>query len=281
MRQLLLGTLLALPILALQPQGGSFDRTLNVTGAVDLTADTHAGGITVRSGDASTVRIHATIRVNQDRAGADIADRIHAIESNPPIQQTGNTIHINRIEDESVRRQLSIAYEITMPANGKLHARTGSGGMKVEGIHGPVDAATGSGSVDVARIASEVRVRTGSGRIALDSIQGKVQAETGSGSIDARAVTGPSTVHTGSGALRLEQTAAGPVEAHTGSGSVDIHLPAAGGFELRARTGSGQILVSQPITANGSTNKHEIRGQVHGGGPLVDVSTGSGRIKID
>jgi hypothetical protein len=281
MRQLLLGTAIALPLLALQPQGGSFDRTLNVTGPVDLTADTHAGSITVHPGDASTVRIHASIRVNHDSAAADVAARIHSIETNPPIQQTGNIIRINRIEDEALRRQISIAYEISMPANGKLHARTGSGAMKVEGIQGPVDAATGSGSVDAARIGSEVRVRTGSGRITIDSIQGKVQADTGSGSIEARAVAGPGTLHTGSGSLRLEQTAAGPVQAHTGSGTVDIHLPAAAGFELRARTGSGQISVSQPVTASGSMNKHEIHGQVRGGGPLVDVSTGSGRINIE
>lgn len=108
-----------------------------------------------------------------------------------------------------------------------------------------------------------------------------MQADTGSGSIEAHAVTGPSTLHTGSSSLRLEQTAAGAVGTHTGSGSVEVHLAAAGGFELHARTGSGQISVSQPITASAGRNKHEIRGQVRGGGPPVNVSTGSGRIRIE
>jgi hypothetical protein len=39
--------------------------------------------------------------------------------------------------------------------------------------------------------------------------------------------------------------------------------------------------VSQPITVSGSMDKREIRGQIRGGGPLVDVSTGSGGIRIE
>jgi DUF4097 and DUF4098 domain-containing protein YvlB len=267
--------------MGLQPQGGSFDRILNVNGTADLTVETHAGAITVRSGETSAVRIHATIRVNHERAAADLAERIHGIESNPPIQQTGNTIRIARIEDESLRRQLSISYEINMPAAGNLHARTGSGSLNIEGIHGPVDASSGSGHITAAHIGGEVRIRTGSGAMTLDSIQGKLQAETGSGSIEARAITGPSTLETGSGAVRLEQTVAGPVKARTGSGGIEVRLPGAGGFDLHARTGSGRVSVSQPITVSGSMDKREIRGQIRGGGPLVDVSTGSGAIKIE
>jgi hypothetical protein len=279
MKTFLAVTILLFPLLA-QQREGSFDRTLNVNGPVDLDVETHAGRITVRSGDAATVRIHGVIRAN-DRASGDIEQQIRQIESKPPVEQTGNTIRITRLADESVRRHLSISYEITTPAASKLRSRTGSGGVTVEGIKGPVDAASGSGSVAITHIGDEVRAHTGSGRIDLDGIRGKVDAQTGSGSIHAREVTGPSVLRTGSGSLHLDQTAAGPVKAHTGSGSVEVHLPGTAGFELHARTGSGGVHVDQPITVSGNVNGHNLRGLVRGGGPLVEVSTGSGPVRID
>src|ERR1700739_4703219 len=45
-------------------QEGHFDRTLSVTGAVDLTVQTGSGNIAVKPGDSSKVEIRATIRAD-------------------------------------------------------------------------------------------------------------------------------------------------------------------------------------------------------------------------
>ena len=275
---------LAFAMLAFQAAGadqeGSFDRTLDVTGAVDLDIQNSSGRIAVRPGDASSVRIHAVIRVHDDFLHGDEA-RIREIEAKPPIQQTGNSIRITPPPDDWVRRHVSISYDLTVPAQSRLRARTGSGSESVEGIHGPVDLDTGSGSVTVARVDEEVRIRTGSGRIELDTLKGKVDAHTGSGSIQGSAITGPISAHTGSGSVRLEQTAAGPLEAHTGSGGVNVRLPSDAAFDLYAHTGSGHVYVDHPITVRGSVGGREVQGKVKGGGPLVDVRTGSGSVRVE
>jgi hypothetical protein len=275
---------LALAVLAFQAPAaereGSFDRTLNVTGAVDLNVETGSGRIEVRSGDTSSVRIHGTIRAHDEFFHGDGA-RIHDIETNPPISQNGNTIRISMPADEWVRRHVSISYELVVPQQSKVNARTGSGSESVEDIHGPVELQTGSGSVKVARVEGEVRIQTGSGRIELDSVKGKVDAHTGSGSIEGSGIGGPINAHTGSGSLRLEQTAAGPLEAHTGSGGVNVRLPADASFDLYAHTGSGHVYVDHPITVHGNLGGHEIQGKVKGGGALVDVRTGSGSVRIE
>ncbi len=259
---------------------GSFERTLTVTGAVDLDVQTSSGRIEVRPGDSGSVRIHALIRAHDDFSGGNEA-RIHEIESNPPIQQSGNTIRITPPTDEWLRRYASISYELVVPQQSRLRARTGSGSESVEGIHGPLDLDTGSGSVTVTRVDDEVRVRTGSGRIELDSVHGKVDASTGSGSIQGAGLAGAVTAHTGSGSVRLEQTGTGPIEAHTGSGSVHVRLPSEAAFDLYAHTGSGHVTVDHPITMQGSVGGHEIQGKVKGGGMLVDVRTGSGSVNIE
>jgi len=259
---------------------GSYDRTLTVNGAVDLHVETASGRIEVRPGSGSSVRIHAEIRTHEDFFRTD-QPRIQEIENNPPIEQTGNTIRISAPKDDWLRRHISISYELEVPPQTQLRARTGSGSEQVEGIHGPVDLETGSGSVRVARIDDEVRVHTGSGRIELDTLKGKVDAQTGSGSIEGTSIAGPISAHTGSGSVRLEQTAAGPLEAHTGSGGVDVRLPADAAFDLYAHTGSGRVYVDRPITVQGNMGGHEIQGKVKGGGPLVDVRTGSGSVRVE
>jgi hypothetical protein len=53
-----------------------------------------------------------------------------------------------------------------------------------------------------------------------------------------------------------------------------------GGFELNVHTGSGGINSELPITMQGSFGKRELKGTVRGGGPQVEVSTGSGDVEI-
>ena len=148
---------LALQSAAAQREG-SFDRTLTVSGAVDLNVETGSGRIEVRPGETTSVRIHGVIRAHDEFFRGD-GDRIHEIETNPPISQTGNSIRISMPQDEWLRRHVSISYELVVPRETRLRARTGSGSENVEGIHGPVELETGSGSVTVARVDDEVRIQ--------------------------------------------------------------------------------------------------------------------------
>ncbi len=161
MRLLLLCAFLA-PVLA---QDLPFDRNLPVTGPVDLDVRTGAGRIQVRAGDATTVRIHGIIHPHNGWTGD-----LHALASNPPITQQGNTIRIGPIPDEEMARHVGISYEIVTPATTKLRAHTGAGAQIIEGLRGPVDATTGAGAMDISRIGGEVRAHTGSGRVTLDAI---------------------------------------------------------------------------------------------------------------
>lgn len=273
-----------LPALALATDGrGSFDRTLKVSGTVDLEIETGSGAIEVRKGDSASVVIHATIHVNgRGLSQRDIDARIHAIETNPPIEQSGNTVRVGQNLDRELRKYISINYEVITPGDSRLRAHTGSGHVRVEDLKGAVDATTGSGSVTMARLGSEARARTGSGKIELDEISGRVDAHTGSGGIRGGRISGAIVADTGSGSVELEQTNAASIEAHTGSGGVTIRVPAQAAFDLRAHTGSGSITVEHPMTVSGTISHHDLQAKVGGGGSArVDVHTGSGSIRIE
>src|SRR5580700_4598702 len=86
---ILAATLAAVPASAREE--GHFDRTLTVSGAADLDVQTGSGSIKVRQGEPGKVEIHGTIRASSGWHMGDVERRIQAIESNPPIEQSGNT----------------------------------------------------------------------------------------------------------------------------------------------------------------------------------------------
>jgi len=294
---------------------GNFERTLHVSGTVDLQIDTGSGSIHVRTGDSSEVRVTGHIRSNDWMDSG--AERVKKLESNPPIQQSGNDIRIGHIDDPDLRRNISISYEVVVPASTQLRANTGSGSQEISGISGSLEANTGSGSLKISSIGSSVRAHSGSGSIDVDRAGGSVVVRTGSGSIHATGVAGGFDGETGSGHLTLEQTSPGSVRAetgsggldlhnvhgslqaqagsgnihaegeasggwmvHTGSGSVELRLPQNASFDLDAHTGSGSINLNHPVTVEGSIGKKDVHGKVGGGGVPVNVQTGSGNIEI-
>lgn len=295
---------------------GSFERTLEVTAPVNLEIETGAGGIRVFTGSSSQVHVTGHIRASNWFRSAD--EDIRKLESNPPIQQSGNDIRIGHIDDPELRRNVSISYEVTVPPNTQLRSSTGSGSQEISGISGPLEATTGSGGIKISNIRASVRAHAGSGNIQMSNITGSVLAHTGSGSIHATEVAGGFDGETGSGHLVLEQSAPGSVRAetgsgglelhnlhgslraqtgsgtiqadgeatgawvvHTGSGSVQLRIPQNASFDLNAHTGSGSISLNHPVTVEGSIGRKEVHGKVRGGGVPIDVKTGSGSIRID
>lgn len=259
---------------------GSFERTLTVTGAVKLEVQTGSGSIQVRTGEPGRVQVKATIRARADDENT-AEEKVRELEANPPIDQDGNLIRIGRIEEKWLKKNVSISYELVVPADTSLKSATGSGSQEISGVRGPVRVTTGSGNITLSEIGDEVRATTGSGNIEIGSVAGDVRATTGSGSITAGAVGGAFEATTGSGSVRVTQTVAADIEVQTGSGGVRVALPAEGGYDLYARTGSGSIETDFSITVQGTIRRNRLRGVIRGGGHTLRLRTGSGSIHIE
>lgn len=281
------------------PQG-QFEKTLQVNGPVDLEVLTHSGNITVRAGSSGSVFIRGKISVGDRWFEGRRENDVHEIEQNPPIHQSGNSIRIDYVNV----RNISIDYEISVPADAAIRTRSGSGDQTVEGTKGNVDVQTGSGNVQLARLTGEIHMQTGSGDVRArqvvgtvhggtgsgdveveESGPGNIDLRTGSGGINARGVQGGFRGDTGSGDVTAEGAQSGPWEIHTGSGNVHVRLPSNAAFDADINTSSGSIDVGAPIemTVQGRVQetRRSIHGKVRGGGQLLQVRTGSGDIHID
>jgi len=285
---------------ALGPQG-TFDRTLTVSGPVDLEVLTHSGDVKVHADSSSSqVVIHGKIYVGDHWLMGRRDDDVHAIQQNPPIRQDGNSIHIDYVNV----RNISIDYDVSVPADTTVRTRSGSGDQEIRGTHGNVDVQTGSGDVRLASLTGEIHLQTGSGDVRAHEVSGSVRGGTGSGDVEveetgpgdidlhtgsggitARGVQGGFHSQTGSGDITAEGTQSGAWELHTGSGNVHVHLPSNAAFDADISTSSGSVDVGAPIEMTvqgriGDVHK-SIHGKVRGGGPLLRVRTGSGDIHIE
>jgi DUF4097 and DUF4098 domain-containing protein YvlB len=291
--------LLLVPAFAFGRAEQSFDRSLNISGATSLDLTTGSGSVSIKTGGANQVVIHGTVRSSNDWWGGDADNMVRTVASNPPIEQSGNSIRVGHNLPEDARRHVSISYEITVPPDTTLAVNTGSGEISVAGVRASAKLHTGSGSIRASDLGPQSRMETGSGSIHASSVaapmyastgsgsiqadltgSGAVEVRTGSGGIDVRGVNGGLLGRTGSGHISADGSVKGPWQLHTGSGGVRIALGSSGGFELNVHTGSGSIHSDLPITVQGTLNKRELRGAVRGGGPEVEISTGSGDVEL-
>lgn len=302
LRNILLAAATGLLATAAFAADSSFERALTVSSNPQLSVYTGSGFIHVSPGSDSEVHIMAHVHANRGWFdNHDVDARIQQIVANPPIQQNGNIVIIGSHDhnDNSLFRNISIDYDIKTPKSTTLKADTGSGDLRISDIDGTVSAESGSGNVDIHNIGPNARLGSGSGNIRADGIRGGASLETGSGDIelrqqaagDVKAQTGSGSIHihefhgglragTGSGDITVDGMPSADWRLDTGSGSVHLNVGSSARFALNAETGSGSVHVEQPLTMQGSINKHHIMGTVNGGGPTIKAETGSGDITI-
>ena len=288
----------AAPIAFQTAAEGTFELEFDVTGAVELEVSTGSGDVTVRRGGNGSVQVAGTIHVS--RRADDPAGALRSIQATPPIEQNGNRIVIGRNSDEDreLMRNVSISYEITVPADTGLQTRSGSGDQDIMDVAGPVEVTSGSGDIEFSNIDGDVEARTGSGDITAERIAGSLQSQTGSGEIEveqsgpgdvaistgsgdieARDIRGGLSASSGSGDIEVDGEPTDDWSVSASSGGITLDLPAQFGFDLDAETSSGSISMDQPIT-NQNTRRNRLSGQVNGGGVQIRLRTSSGSIRI-
>lgn len=287
-RTLALSALLLPATLALAD--ADFNRTLNVAGAPDLYISDGSGTIRITEGSSDRIEIHGHVHAGGNWngfGGSNREEQVKRIAANPPITQEGNAVHVGDRGDRSLLNNISIDYDIKVPAQAALNLHTGSGDVSVDHVGRFLAADTGSGSVRAHGIHGEAELRTGSGDIELEqTAAGDVSAKTGSGSVRVRGLNGGLSASTGSGDIDAAGHLSGAARLSTGSGSVRLHLPPDSRFNLDAATSSGSVRVNFPNASHegdpihDEASRHRFNGPINGGGPTVQVHTSSGDIEV-
>ena len=278
-----------------------FNKTESIAPEGKVKVSNISGDIWVRTWDKAEVQINA---LKWSRASSMEKAKDNAALVKIEVNKVGDGLEILTKYPEGHHKNLNVSvnYELMIPAKGSLAASTVSGDVKVEKIGGTLKAATVSGDVTVNGAAKGVDARTVSGDVTvsdvvgdayLNTVSGDVKADRIAGSIEAETISGEAelmdvsqaralTIKVLSGNInyvgKLNKDGRYTFKSH--SGDVNVTIPADSAFDLSSETFSGDITTDFKVAVSGRISKKELNGTVNGGGAELNLKSFSGDIKL-
>lgn len=125
--------------------------------------------------------------------------------------------------------------------------------------------------LDATNVNGDVEIRGLASRVEATTVNGSIEIET-DGSARATTVNGGITARLG----RID----GALEFTTVNGSVDLTLPRSTSADVEMSTVNGSIETDFPITIRGRWGPRSARGEIGDGGPMLEVTTVNGSIRL-
>jgi len=175
-------------------------------------------------------------------------------------------VHVPNSWGIHISSHRGVRIEVQVPPDTALDLHSGDGHIRVDGTAGQAKLDTGDGHIEVRNFNGALNAHTGDGHMTIDAVLTDLNLRTGDGHIDLTVRPG-SKMNTG-------------WVIHTSDGRVQARLPQDFAAEIYAHTGDGHIQFDMPVTVNGAIERSRIRGKINGGGPLLEITTGDGSIRI-
>jgi DUF4097 and DUF4098 domain-containing protein YvlB len=164
--------------------------------------------------------------------------------------------------------------------------------VEIRTVNGAVSVAgTDSGEVRVSD-PSRAAIRNENGRVIVtgDAVNGgairievpchaALDLVTSNGAVRVSGVTGPMTLTTSNGAIVVEDAGTSEIHAHTSNGSIEIGVALRAGASISARTSNGRIHSDMEVVRQ-HFGESFLEGKIGGGGPLLELRTSNGPIRI-
>ncbi len=269
---------------------------LTADGAVSL--ENFNGGIEIFGWDQNSVEVnatkHAATKELLDALKIDVSAgsgsvRIRSIR--PSASWHGNvgvqyTLHVPRHVQLDTVSSSNGAIRVEQ-IDGPAHLKTSNGAIRVFQVHGEVEARTSNGGIEVRELDGNGNLHTSNGSIRADAAHGSFEAQTSNGGIEATLVDAatnwPVRVHSSNG--RVELTLKGArlpdVRAGSSNSSVTLRLPEQANARVHASTSHSSITSDFPVLTGGrEARRHEVDGTIGTGGPMIELDTSNGSIKI-
>jgi len=182
--------------------------------------------------------------------------------------------------------------------NGKIDGTTSGGNIHFENSKSDdAEITTSGGNIDAKNCEGKLRLTTSGGSLHLNELKGNIKAVTSGGSVNGKNVSGELSTHTSGGNVHLEEMSCS-LETSTSGGNIDVSIKEIGKY-VRINNSGGNIDLELPkgkavnldLSADriktdqldnfsGKMEEDKVEGKLNGGGALVKVDAGSGRIHL-
>jgi DUF4097 and DUF4098 domain-containing protein YvlB len=242
--------------------GGHFNRDFHYSYPMatngKLSVESFNGSIEVSGWDQDTVDISGTKQGPTQEA----ADQLEV-----SVDHSANAVSIRVLRPSVRRNNLGARFVIKVPRHAVIDRLASSNGAirTTDGV-GPARLHTSNGAIQVSGLAGPLEAHTSNGRITADlvSADGPVRVETSNGSVE----------------VGLPSHFDEEVRAHTSNGSITLRAPATLNARVSARTSNGKITSDLDLRTSGEISRTRMEGVVGAGGPLIELTTSNGGIRI-
>lgn len=252
--------LLCFSLLSLSAFAEEWNKSYQVGSNPSLHVDTNDASIEVTQG------VSKTIAVRVISEGIGIGNTGVRVTERQDGDKVDLQVHVPNDWGFRISMHRGVQVQVQVPVQTTLDLHSGDGHISVNGVSSQARLDTGDGHISVQNFNGGLKAHTGDGHMSIDGVFTNIDLRTGDGHIDL-------TVRPGS------KMASGWL-IHTSDGRVEARLPQDFAAEIYAQTGDGHIQLDLPVTVNGSIERSRIRGKLNGGGPLLEISTGDGSIRI-
>lgn len=221
------------------------------------------------------------------------------------ITPSADSIYVRTVRPSERRGNMGARYVVKVPrrielerivsSNGTIRVtdvegaarlKTSNGSVRAMHLAGNLEAQTSNGAIEVENLEGSASLRTSNGRVRAEGVQGALDASTSNGGISARIrkpdPSRPIKLGTSNGGvdLTLEAPLTSDVHATTSNGGITVHLPGSLAARVRAHTSNASISTDFEVKTQGALSKHHLEGAIGSGGPLLDLSTSNGSIRL-
>jgi DUF4097 and DUF4098 domain-containing protein YvlB len=271
--------------------------------AGSVTVETFNGSIELMGWEQNTVEVNATKYASTESAMRDIRIDVDA---------TSGSVRIRASRPTDVFRHGGTRFSIRVPHKTLLEMiSTSNGHIRVEDVEGRTHLRTSNGAIRISRLKGDLDARTSNGAIEADSLDGNAVMHTSNGSIRAEATHGGFEADTSNGSINvrlIDPDSSGSVHVESSNGRIELALQGHQLPGVRASTTNSSLTLRLPTFANARVRAHtshssvtsefdqlrsddydsdrrhrrqtELNGTIGTGGPLMDLSSSNGAIKI-
>jgi hypothetical protein len=256
-----------------------------------VSVENQNGSIEITGWDDNSIEINGTKYANTRQALEDVRIEIDHSPNAVQIKTTAPFGFRHMGARYSIRVPRRVTLDRVVSSNGSVRAdgieglarlQTSNGSIKSYRHTGEIDVRTSNGSIEATEQTGNATLHTSNGSIHIEMNEGALNAGTSNGSITARLAkpdpAEPVRLDSSNGRIELTMDAVRDVHATTSNSSITVRLPSEANARIRARTSNSSITTDFDV--RGEQSKHRLDGLIGSGGPLIDLSTSNGSIKV-
>jgi hypothetical protein len=259
-----------------------------------LSVETFNGSVEVSGWDQATVDISGTkygptqyeadnLKVDIDHSSDSISIRVPRPTTRRNNQGARFAIKVPRTANLE-RITTSNSSIRTEDGVGPTRLRTSNSSIHVTDLRGNLEAETSNSSIDLIGVEGDVRAHTSNSAIRADRLAGSLDAVTSNSGVRADITRADRAIRietSNSGVeLTLPPNFSSGARIDTNNGSITLRMPEGSNAHVTARTSNASVTTDFQIKMQGQISRNRLDGEIGKGGPLIDLSTSNGGIRI-